>query len=217
MSLHERLAKISENLKKNKEEEEKARLKDQLAPIRDLVKELEDKRRQLDVIKGSLESNPSVMQGRDKNYKTVHMKDYAEITTKTASETTDQSDSLMDKHKEALEVLGVENRDQLVDHQELADEPEIVNYKKAQSQLENLTTDDKALEERLKSLGVDMKTEDFSYDVAEKALAEKIKAIDTELLNENLKTPEGKQEAINELTENFGGSLDTMHFSLQNN
>jgi hypothetical protein len=72
---------------------------------------------------------------------------------------------------------------------------------------------DSALKEKLKTLGVNVDAENFSYDFAEKALAEKIQSVESELLQEKLKTPEGKEEAIEALSKNLEKNIAQVNFS----
>ena len=206
MSLQEKLSKISQNLQETKAETEKKSQEKELEPIRSRIKELESQKNQLDLVKGSLELKSSEKTGKG-------MKEYSKETEEQAKKESTRLDTLIDKNKDALQTMGVENKDQLVENQEFAEEPEVVSYKKAKEETTNLEMSDNALKEKLKTLGVNADTENFSYDSAEKALAEKIQSVESELLQEKLKTPEGKKEAIEVLSKNLEKNIAQVNFS----
>lgn len=206
MSLQEKLSKISQNLQETKAETEKKTQEKELEPIRLQIKELENQKNQLDLVKGSLELKSSEKTGKG-------MKEYSKETEEQAKKESTRLDTLIDKNKDALQTMGVENKDQLVENSEFAEEPEVVSYKKAKEETTNLEMSDSALKEKLKTLGVNVDAENFSYDSAEKALAEKIQSVESELLQEKLKTPEGKEEAIEALSKNLEKNIAQVNFS----
>lgn len=206
MSLQEKLSKISQNLQETKAETEKQTQEKELEPIRSRIKELENQKNQLDLVKGSLELKSGEKTGKG-------MKEYSKETEEQAKKESTRLDTLIDKNKDALQTMGVENKDQLVENQEFAEDPEVVSYKKAKEETTNLEMSDSALKEKLKTLGVNADTESFSYDSAEKALVEKIQSVEGELLQEKLKTPEGKKEAIEVLSKNLEKNIAQVNFS----
>jgi hypothetical protein len=206
MSLQEKLSKISQNLQETKAETEKKTQEKELEPIRLRIKELENQKNQLDLVKGSLELKSSDKTGKG-------MREYSKETDEQAKKESTRLDTLIDKNKEALQTMGVENKDQLVENSEFAEEPEVVSYKKAKEETTSLQMSDSALKEKLKTLGVDTDVENFSYDSAEKSLAEKLQSVEGELLQEKLKTPEGKEEAIEALSKNLEKNIAQVNFS----
>ncbi|MBI2635168.1 MAG: hypothetical protein HYW79_01335 [Parcubacteria group bacterium] len=206
MSLQEKLSKISQNLQETKAETEKKSQEKELEPIRSRIKELENQKNQLDLVKGSLELKSGEKTGKG-------MKEYSKETEEQAKKESTRLDTLIDKNKDALQTMGVENKDQLVENQEFAEEPEVVSYKKAKEETADLKMADSSLKEKLKTLGVNTDEENFSYDSAEKALTEKIQSVEGELLQEKLKTPEGKEEAIEVLSKNLEKNIAQVIFS----
>lgn len=206
MSLQEKLSKISQNLQETKAETEKQTQEKELEPIRARIKELENEKNQLELIKGSLELKSGEKTGKG-------MREYSKDTSEQTKKESARLDTLIDKNKEALQTMGVENKDQLVENEEFAEETEVVSYKKAKKESADLETSDNALKEKLKTLGVSIDEKNFSYDSAEKALAEKLLSLDSELLQEKLKTPEGKNEAIENLSKNLEKSIPQVSFS----
>jgi len=200
MSLQEKLSKMSQNLQETKAETEKQTQGKELKPIRVRIKELENEKNQLELVKGSLELKSDKNIGKG-------MREYSKDTNKKEKKESSRLDTLIDKNKEALHTMGIESKDQLVENKAFAEETEVVSYKKAKKETANLETSDNALKEKLKTLGVSMDEENFSYDSAEKALAKKLLSLDSELLQEKLKTPEGKNEAIEKLSKNLEKSI----------
>ncbi len=206
MSLQEKLSKISQNLQETKAEAEKKAQEKELEPIRARIKELENQKNQLDLVKGSLELKSDKDTGKG-------MKEYSKETEEQVKKESTRLDTLTEKNKEALQTMGVENQDQLIDNPEFAEETEVVSYKKAKEQGEGLKMSDASLQEKLKTLGVNIDAESFSYDSAERALTEKLQSVEGELLQEKLKTPEGKEEAIEMLSKNLEKNIPQASFS----
>lgn len=211
MSLKEKLSKISQNLQETKAEKEKKAQEEELKPIRLRIKELENQKFQLDLVKGSLELKSGKLESGEKIGK--GMREYSKETKEQDKKESTRLDTLMDENKEALQSMGVENKDQLIENPEFAEEPEVVSYKKAKGEVADLEMSDSALKEKLKTLGVNIDEENFSYDSAEKALAEKLQLLEGELLQEKLKTPEGKKEAIEVLSKDLEKSIPQIPFS----
>jgi len=205
MSLKEKLSKISQDLQKTKAETEKEAQEKELEPVRLRIKELENQKNQLNLIKGSLELKSSTETGKG-------MREYSEETHKQVQKESTHLDDLINENKEALQKIGIENKDQFVKNSEFAEESEVVSYKKAKEEVANLETSDSALKEKLKTLGVSIDEESFSYDSAEKALSEKLQSLKDELLQEKIKTPEGKEEVANALSESLKDSVLELSF-----
>jgi hypothetical protein len=211
MTLTEKLSSMTQRLEEEKLSTQKQAEEEKLAPVRNKISELEELRHKLDLIKGSLE-----LKSGDKIDGSVSGEGMKEYSTKTNKKTEGESkkiDSLIEQNKEALQKMGVENKDQLIENSEFAEEVEVVNYKKAKKEGESLEMSDQALLEKLTELGVNIEGE-FSYDIAEKAIIEKIKLIDGELSEEKIKTPEGKTYVVEMIAKNLKDSLPVTFFSI---
>lgn len=205
MSLAEKLKLKTKELKQTKEIEQKTAQEKELEPIRAHITEIEEKKRQLVLIKNSLvlKSGGEIGKG---------MKEYGAEVPENIKKETRRLDTLMDEHKEVLKTMGVENRDQLVGNEEFSGESEVVAYKGAMQEGENLVSADATLKTRLSEFGVNLPAE-FSYDDAEKALVEKIHSLDEELILEKLKTPEGKAEAVGKISEELRSKIPGVEFT----
>lgn len=208
MSLKEKLSSLSKNLEEENSKEEKLKADKQLEPVRANIKTLEAIRWDLDLLKGSLDFKAS-----DKSEESALMQDYAKQTSKKIEMSTNELDSLISENKEALMKLGVENREQLAVHPEFANDEEVINYKGSLDQGEGLKMSDAKLKERLTNLGVEFNIENFSYESASQAIEKKIANIDGELIQERLKTPEGREMTINSLAEEFKKNTGKMELN----
>jgi|GEM_PF-2190543 hypothetical protein len=208
MSLREKLGGLSQKLEIEKKEKEQFEKNKQLAPIRANIKKLESSRRALDLVKGSLDFKET---NKPENH--IGMKDYAEKTDEKIKSKSGEIDALILENKEALNTLGIEDRDQLSGHPEFAEESEVVDYKGAVKQGEELKISDAKLKERLTKLGVEFEAENFSYETASQAVGKKIAEIDKELTQERLKTPEGREKTIESLAEELEKSTGKMELN----
>lgn len=230
MSLKEKLGGLSKILEEQKKTKEKSEEDKRLEPIRVNIKNLESSRKNLALVKGSLDFKaPSKSEKINKKIKTKFgeinvltnkeasgMQDYLEQTDTKIKSKSGEIDTLILENKEALKELGIEDRDQLAVHPEFVEEPEVIEYHKALEQGEGLKMSDAKLKEKLITLGVEFDAENFSYESASQAVEKKIVDIDKELIVEKLKTPEGKEEVINNLAEEFKkstGKLELHSFS----
>lgn len=196
MSLKEKLNNLSQNLETKKVKEKEIEQDELLKPTREKIKNLESQLRDLDLIKNSLD-----FQGDKKDV--LGMKDYAEETKQKVESKSQELDDLVSKNEEALKELEIENKEQLVSHSEFTEEPEVLEYHQALEQEGGLKMSDEKLQERLVNLGVEVDTENFSYESASKAIEKKISDINEELIAEKLKIPEGKEELIGNLANEF--------------
>ncbi len=189
MSLQEKLSNLSQNLEETRAEVEKEIQNRDLEPVRLRIQELENQKAQLELVKNSvsLVANSEVGKG---------MREYANETNVNYQNESTRIDNLIDQHKEALGTVDIHDREQLVTNDEFVNEPEVQEYKKSKEQLQELSVADVKLLEKLKSLGIEINTDSFSYDQVEQALNERIQGLETELSIEKLKTPEGKEQAI---------------------
>jgi hypothetical protein len=198
MPLKEKLSHLSQALEEARSVEQQEIANTELAPIRAHIKELETQKHQLELVKGSLELHSGSGVG-------TGMKEYKGATEKLVSKNEKVIDSLLEEHTEALSTVGVTNRDELLQHEEFGAEPEAVEYKEALSQKDDLHSADEKLQKKLASLGV-MTEEKGTYDTAVVDTTKRLEMIEAELLQEKLKTPEGREEIVSTLAENIADS-----------
>lgn len=209
MGLKEKLSNISQQISAEKQLEAEAQKTEELKPIRLRVKELEKNRVDLEMIKNSLDFK------KDYNARTgqgIGMKDYAENTIAKKAKIRGDLEKEVKANPEAMRKLGIGNVDELVSHPNLSEEDEIVAYKEALSQQEDLVLSDTKLKNRLVKLGIKMDDKNFSYESASQEIGRRLVELDGELLSENLKTPEGKEKILNNLTEEFAKNTPGIFF-----
>lgn len=200
MSLSEKLSKKSQELEKAEAVEAEKKLAEELAPVRARIAEIEGQKRKLELIKGSLELKSDKNVGKG-------MKEYEVEVKKTKKEKATKIDILVEKNKKVLEAMNIKDRDDLMKNEEFKDEEEIAEYKSAEEQGHELEKADKALIQKLEKLGVSISPDEFSYESAEQAVSEKLKEVEDELLQQKLKTPEGRGEVIETLAKNLEKSI----------
>ena len=211
MSLKEKLGGLTKNLEEQKKTQKQSEEDERLAPVRANIKELQKSLKGLDLIKNSLDFKET-----DKPEDHVGMKDYAEKTDKNIKSKSGEIDSLILENKEALNNLGIEDRNQLSSHPEFAEEKEVIEYKKSLDQGEGLKMSDTKLKNRLTKLGVEFDIENFSYELASESLSKKIEEVNDDIRQEKLKTPEGREEIINNLAKEFEKSTGKMELNTIN-
>lgn len=206
MALADKLSQMTEQLQEQKSQEAILAQQQELAPIRAKIKELEVRKNQLDLIKGSLEVQPVRIRdyAADENDVVVPgTRQYDTITKNESEKTTKTLDDLIKANAEALKTKNIENIHDLIGDEDFAQEEEVVSYKQAAKSSEDLKARNALLHRRLDVLGIHIPIEDFSYDVAETAIAEKMKSIDDELVQEKIKTPEGRKAAVETLAKDL--------------
>lgn len=210
MSLREKFSVIKENLDEEKAAEEAVKNKKELeiqnkelAPVRARIKKLENDRKLMIIISGSLEVGQKRGEG-------LGMKDYAVRTSQKLESETKHIDNLLAENEEVVNSLGIKNREDLLAKPEFAADEEVLSYKEARSQAEDLKLSDEALKQKLSELGIAIEDKEFSYEKAAAELSERINEIDLEILQEKTKTPEGRLEALEGLTEKIVKSLPEM-------
>jgi len=210
MSLENKLSKLSNEIRENKEKENKKLEEEKLLPFRSKIEELGKTKYQLELILGSLK----LKSGKDSG---IGMREYSTIIEDGVKRENIKLDNLINKNQEALKTIGIENKEQLLENSDFSEDEEIISYKKSKEQKENLEISDSALKDKLLSLGINIDQKDFSYDLAEKLLNEKIGQIENELALQKAKTPEGKEELKNELIEYFTKKIPNFSFSKSKN
>ena len=214
VDLKEKLTAISKELEADKA---KARAKE-LEPIYERISEINETKNNLDILKGSLEFKSGVVAGgEDKGKKYgLGMKEYkTDVEQETIKKKNKIEVLMVEDHdvKEYLEKQDIKGADQLLDHPEFTDTTQVKEYRGALERKNNLDVSDKALMKRLALLGITIDEKNFSYESAENLVSEKIKEVDAELLQEELKTPEGREKAIKILSEKFKNDLVKMELS----
>lgn len=213
MSLEKKLSKISLELKEKKAQEEKELLEEKLRPIRAKIKDFEVEKHQLEVILNSLKLKLGQKVDEKSVAEGIGMKEYSVNTENKFKKEEGRIDRIIKDNKEALKTLGLESRDQLLENPDFAGDSEILDYKEAKAQKDDLLLSDEALKSRLIALGIEFNQEDFSYEIAEDLVAKKIKDIDYKLSLEKRKTPEGREELKEELTQYFTNKTNAFNIS----
>ncbi|MFZ4632029.1 MAG: hypothetical protein ACOYL8_02355 [Patescibacteria group bacterium] len=205
MALKDKLGALTQKVETEKQEKKSVEQTAELKPVRANIKKLDKEKKSLEILKGSLDfediNNPADHEG---------MKDYALNTDKKIKKEDSQLEGLMNEHKEALASVGVETKEQLMTNPEFSEEEEVVNYKKALKRGEGLKLSDDKLKEKLAEFGIEIDDEKFSYERASQQIGKKLELVNQELTQEKLKTPEGKEEFIGLLAEEF--SKETGNF-----
>ncbi len=198
MALKDKLGALTQKIETEKQVQAQEKENLDLKPIRLNIKKLDKEKKNLEIIKGSLD-----FKAVDNSTNNEGMQDYSLNTEKGIKTEEDQLDSLIVEHKEALASVGIENREQLISNPDYTEEEEVVDYKKALERGEDLKISDAKLKEKLQSYGIEIDDDNFSYEAASRAVEEKLKLVTSELINEKLKTPEGREDITKDLTEEF--------------
>lgn len=212
MSLAEKISNISGAIKEEKISEMESKQNEALEPVRAKIKDLEKKKSNLEMLKNSLDYK------REKNDDGLGMKEYSSQVSGAKEKHAKKLEKIIVDNPEAMEKLEVKDINDLVDNEELNKEEEIVNYKESVKENEGLQLSDEQLKKRLADLGVEMGEEDFSYELASQKIDNSLEELNNELAIEQLKTPEGRNEVINNLAEDFSASSkDIYNLSLEKN
>lgn len=212
MSLAEKISNISGAIKEEKISEMESKQNEALEPVRAKIKDLEKKKFNLEMLKNSLDYK------REKNDDGLGMKEYSSQVSGAKEKHAKKLEKIIVDNPEAMEKLEVKDINDLVDNEELNKEEEIVNYKESVKENEGLQLSDEQLKKRLADLGVEMGEEDFSYELASQKIDNSLEELNNELAIEQLKTPEGRNEVINNLAEDFSASSkDIYNLSLEKN
>jgi hypothetical protein len=205
ISLVDKLAAI----KQQKETNQKNVEDESLTPIRNQIKDLQKNAFQIDLVIGAIEEH--TQQSNDE--KVVHgngIKNYAKNIEQQFKDESSKIQTLTNENKSLLTEMGIETTEQLIDNPEFTTTEEVIAYKKAKTDAKELVEiDDKNLQEKLKELGVEIDPNNFSYDLTVKALKEKKEKVQDEILLEKIKTPEGKEEVIEQLSKEIENKLNT--------
>ena len=206
MALKDKLDRLSQQIVAEKEIEQKAQENENLKPIRANIKKLQKEKLDLEIIKNSLDYKS---QGPKDG---LGMQEYAKKATDEKTKTRSQLEEIAKQNKAALEKLGVTNVDELADKEEFAEDEEVVDYKKALDQESGVQLSDTELQNRLANFGITIDEKIFSYTTASEEIGLRLKELEQELLSEKIKTPEGKEEAITQLVEEFSKNTKSLGF-----
>ncbi len=216
MSLEQKLSFLTRDIEEKKIQEAKEAEEKELGPIRSKIKELEDKKHFLELIKGSLSLKSGEILEHNK-YTGIGMTEYSSKTNENLEKEIKKLDNLIIKHKEALENLDINSREELVDKfKDDEDSIEVQDYLGAKDKKEELNKSDDILQERLKKFDIDVNKENFSYSSTEKKIDEKLGVLDDALFQEKIKTPEGREEAIKNLSTELEKILPDTELSKNN-
>lgn len=193
MSLKEKLPILSQESANAKEQKRIQAQDKELEPVRSKIKELESQKFKINNVIGALELNESHGTG-------MGIKKHSEVIKQDAEKHTGVLIDLINNedHQEYIKEHKLDTHEKLVDHfKNDEDATEVHDYLDAKKNEKGLEMSDSALQERLETLGINIEAENFTYELAENLLKEKLKPIEDELIQGKLKTPEGKVEIIN--------------------
>lgn len=206
MALKDKLENMSKQINSEKEEKKKNEEEEKLNPIRENIKRIEKEVFDLEIIKNSLDFKSD----ENKKNEGEGMTEYARSTASKKEKSRNDIEKIAKDNSEALERMGVKNIDDLASHPELAEEEEVVEYKKASEQESDLVLSDTKLKNRLAKLGIEISDDNFSYQTASQELTKRLEVLNNELMAEKFKTPEGKEETKEMLVKHFGKEIPQM-------
>lgn len=201
-TLRDRLQAMSQELDRQKAEEAARLENERLQPFRDAIKKLTQTRQDLQGILFTI--NPP--QGDSMQEIFDGVKDERKKQENLIAE-------LIDENSEALELVGITQLMDLVQHKDFSETPEVVAYHSVVKKLDDIAKKDAYLAERMAEFGIVLAH--FSYEKALEKVQEKIKIIDSELLEQKQKTPEGVQEITETIQAMF--SMQIPNISLLEN
>lgn len=197
MALKDKLERLTQKIKVEGQKKEEKERNEELSPLRTAIKKLEKEKLDLEMIKNSLDFK------KENSADGLGMKEYADLTAKEAEASQKELEEISQGNEAALELIGVETVDDLAARPEFSEDEEVVIYKKAKKQETELNLSDAKLKSRLESLGIKMEDKDFSYEAASDEIDRRLEALEAELIEHKLKTPEGKEEIIDNLSKEF--------------
>jgi hypothetical protein len=220
MSLSKKIEELSEQARFKNEQSEKEDKEKELGPVRDKIKILEDQKYLLELIKGSLDLKSGNGNG-------IGMKEYSVELKKDFDNKENIIKAIINNpsNKEGLNGLGIkvgddleenennfnENVKKLIDiYKEDEEATEVRDLLDAQNKKDDLIDSNNALKEKLKSTGINIDENNFSYNSVGDSLSGKLTSIESEILVEKLKTPEGREEAIDMIAKSLEKTLPNM-------
>lgn len=207
MALRDKLGKISKEVALERQVSEEVKQNENLKPIRDSIKKLEKEKLDLEIIKNSLDFKKQTSEDG------VGMKEHLDLTLAQKKKAHEQLEEISTENADALEKLGVKSVDELALNPEFSEEEEVVAYKKALSQEEDVRLSDTKLKDRLVKLGLEIGGDDFSYEAASREIGLRLENLEKELITEKIKTPEGKAEITDKLAEEFSKDTEDLFFN----
>ena len=195
------LAQQQEEAEKQRLLKESARLRkeeqERLLPVLTRISELEEEKRNLAIMRNSLAKSFTPDAEKKETLVGPRMREYSKLTDEAVVREGATLDALVEQHKTVLEKEGINTKEDFAAHADYATEEEVVAYQTANKNLAELGGADQKLKERLVKLGATIPEGEFTYDIAEQAIDEKMGRIDQEIAEENKKTPEGQKiEAV---------------------
>lgn len=207
MALRDKLGKLSEEIAAEKQAAQETEQNENLKPIRATIKSLEKEKLDLEMMKNSLDFKKQAPEDG------LGMKEYANVTGVQKKKTRAQLEEIATENTEALEKMGIKNIDELAENPEFSEDEEVVAYKKALDQEAGVLLSDTKLKNRLAKLGLEMNDANFSYEAASREIGLRLEKLEKELAAEKLKTPEGRDEVINKLAEEFSKNTDNIFWT----
>lgn len=198
MSLQRKLEEMAATKKGAEVAAEREAETQRLKPVRDRIRGLEASQQRLKLILETV-TDPG-----------FGVREHADKTKGKVRRSSGTLDTTLQQHKDVLRDLGVQTREELAAHPNFTDDVEVVEFKQDQREQTELEQSDTALREALKEFDIDLPTEGFSYDAASAAISEKLQALEKGLWQEKIKTPEGKEAAIEAVTRSIEEALPTM-------
>jgi hypothetical protein len=176
----------------DKKHKEKKAKKEQMEALRLQTKELEEKIQALELLKNELTETENFVKNVQQN-----------LSLKTQSLSTILNDPNNEAYLKQANIKTVEN---LINHEPLAEDEDVLAFKVAQEEVDSIKQKNLTLQDKLHTMGV--KLSNFSYDHARKAIEEKVKHLEVELLRqERSKRPETRAHALEDLTETLEKSI----------
>jgi hypothetical protein len=198
MSLKAKLEALSKESAAQKEAADLKQSNKELEPVRAKIQELEKTKLGLEMLKNSLD-----FQKTDQE-EGIGMKEYKEETDSEKKQTQKDLEDLSKEYQETIKDLDI--------IKDFADDEEVIAYKQALEKEKGLKLSDAELKKRLASFGIDINGDNFSYKTASQEVGKRLEGLENELISEKLKTPEGKSEVIDELSEKFSKNTKKLQF-----
>lgn len=229
MALKDKLGSLSQQISAEKQIEAQAKENEELKPIRARVKQFEKEKLDLEMIKNSLDFKQRNPEGDSKSEEYIQtnsglkikkyskrglgMQENADSMSLEKKKTRGHLEEIASENAEALDKLGVKSIDELAVHPDFSEEEEVVAYKQAINQQEDLLLSDTKLKNRLAKLGIEMNDENFSYESASEEIGKRLESLEAELLADKLQTPEGRVEVVDNLAEEFSKNTKNLYWS----
>lgn len=213
-SLQEKLSAKTKSIKEREEQKQKEKIDEGLRLVRRHICDLEERQQKLIILHESLIA-------KKMNGGGIGMKEYAQRVAHLGETETERINKLMQENRQALEAMGIKNRDELVRHPEFSQTEEVGDYQESLKNAAGLAETDDALLRRFTELGIDSNQERLSkpvsksivnYELLATVLANELTKVEQEVVIEKMKTPDGRQEIIDQRVEKIVPQLPVFSF-----